>query len=449
LFGICSDLQTGKRLMRFDIGTGAGNVFRAFHYRNYRLFFSGQGISLIGTWMQQAAMSWLVYRLTGSTLLLGAVAFSNQIPTLFLGPFAGVVADRLERKRLLIWTQSLSMVQALILAALVLTGAIATWHLIALSLFIGIVNAFDIPVRQSFVFQMVERKEDLGNAIALNSAMFNSARFIGPLVAGLLISMVGEGICFLLNGISYLAVLTSLAAIKVAPRQNHNGRAPVLTEFYEGIRYAIDFKPIIAILALLSLFSIAGAPLMVLMPAFARDVLHGGAHTFGFLISAAGIGALSATMYLASRKSAQGLIKIIPAASVACSLGIASFALSTNLALSLTWLFVAGFGMMTQIASSNTIIQTIVDEDKRGRIMSLYAMSFLGVMPFGSLLAGSIADKIGVQYTLLIGAVCCMTGASIFAMKLPMLCNLLKPAFANMGASVMKTPVSEQLDRNP
>ncbi|HYA39873.1 MAG TPA: MFS transporter [Syntrophobacteraceae bacterium] len=416
--------------MKIDIEVKV--IFRAFRSRNYRLFFCGQGISLIGTWMQQAAMSWLVYRITGSTLLLGAVAFTNQIPTLFLGPFAGVIADRFERKRLLMWTQSLSMLQALILASLVLASAIQTWHIIALSLFIGSVNAFDIPIRQSFVLQIVERKEDLGNAIALNSAMFNSARFIGPLVAGILISMLGEGVCFLLNGISYLAVLAGLAAIRVAARQNHVGRAPVLRQFCEGIRYAFDFKPIIAILALLSLYSIAGAPYMVLMPAFARDVLHGGAHTYGFLMSAAGIGALSATMYLASRRNAHGLIKVIPTASVACSLGIASFALSRSFALSIICLLMAGFGMMTQIASSNTIIQTIVEEDKRGRIMSLYAMSFMGVMPFGSLLAGSIADRIGVQFTLLLGAACCITGASIFAMKLPMLCDRLKPVFADM-----------------
>ncbi|MGA2400473.1 MAG: MFS transporter [Syntrophobacteraceae bacterium] len=418
--------------MNFGFGVSVKAVFRAFRHRNYRLFFFGQGVSLIGTWTQQVAISWLVYRVTGSTLLLGAVAFSNQIPTLFLGPFAGVAADRWERKRLLIWTQSLSMLQAMILAALVLAGAVQTWHIIALSLFIGIINAFDIPIRQSFVLQMVERKEDLGNAIALNSAMFNSARFIGPMVAGILISTVGEGVCFLLNGISYIAVLASLSAIRVAPRQNHNRKAPVLREFYEGIRYAFDFKPIIAILALLSIFAVAGAPYLVLMPAFAKDVLHGGAHTYGFLMSAAGIGALSATMYLASRENAHGLIKVIPAAAAACGLGLVFFALSRNFALSIICLFMAGFAMMTHIASSNTIIQTIVDEDKRGRIMSLYAMSFMGVMPFGSILAGSVADRIGVQFTLLLGAACCIIGAAFFAVKLPGLCELLRPALANM-----------------
>jgi len=430
--------------MKFGFEESTRTVFRAFRYRNYRLFFSGQGLSLIGTWTQQVALSWLVYRLTGSTLLLGTVAFSNQIPTLFLGPFAGVVADRWERKRLLIWTQSLSMLQALTLAALVLTGAIQTWHIIALSFFIGTINAFDMPIRQSFVVQMIERKEDLGNAIAFNSAMFNSARFIGPSVAGILISTVGEGVCFLLNGISYFAVLASLAAIRVAPRQNRNGKAPVLREFYEGIRYAFDFKPIIAIFALLSIFSIAGAPYLVLMPAFAKDVLHGGAHTFGFLMSAAGLGALSATMYLASRKNAHGLIKVIPAAAAACGLGIAAFALSKNFGISIICLFLSGFAMMTQIASSNTIIQTIVDEDKRGRIMSLYSMSFLGVMPFGSILSGSVADRFGVQFTLLLGASCCIVGASIFAAKLPMLCERLKPVFANMGICETEPPESER-----
>ena len=411
---------------------GARFIFRALGSRNYRLFFMGQSISLIGTWMQQTAMSWLVYRITGSTLLLGLVAFSNQIPTLFLGPLAGVVADRWERKRLLCWTQSLSMLQASILAFLVLSGLIEPWHVIALSLFIGVVNAFDIPIRQSFIVQMVEKKEDLGNAIALNSAMFNSARFIGPSIAGILISTVGEGVCFLLNGISYLTVLAGLAAIRVAPRKNHNGKAPFFREFYEGLRYAVNFKPIIAIMALLSVFSIAGSPYLVLLPAYAKDVLHGEAHTFGFLMSAAGIGALSATIYLASRKNAGGLIRAIPVASGACGLGIAAFALSTNFVLSVVFLFLAGFSMMTQIASSNTIIQTIVDEDKRGRVMSLYAMSFMGVMPLGSILAGSVADRIGVQLTLLLGAAACIAGAVIFALKLPGLYGQLRPIFASM-----------------
>jgi MFS family permease len=416
--------------MKFGLGVRVGAVFRAFRHRNYRLFFFGQGVSLIGTWTQQVALSWLVYRLTGSTLLLGVVAFSNQIPTLFLGPLAGVVADRFNRKQLLLWTQGLSMAQALALAALVLTGAVEPWHIVVLSIFIGTVNAFDIPIRQSFVIEMVERREDLGNAIALNSALFNSARFIGPSLAGILISTVGEGFCFLINGISYVGVLAALQAIRAAQKERRRQNGPLWVEFREAVDHARNFKPIIAILALLSVFSIAGTPYMVLMPAYAKDVLHGSANTFGFLMSSAGIGALASTLYLASRKNAHGLIKIIPAAAGACGFAIAAFALSRSFTFCVVFLFLTGFSMMTHVASSNTIIQTIVDEDKRGRIMSLYAMSFMGVMPFGSLAAGSIAGKIGVQNTLLLGAACCIGGALIFALKLPALVERLKPVFA-------------------
>jgi MFS family permease len=425
----------GAGVPRSKISNKARFIFRAFSSRNYRLFFAGQGVSLIGTWTQQVALSWLVYRLTGSAFLLGVVAFSNQIPTLFLGPLAGIVADRWERKHLLLWTQGLSMVQALVLAALVLTGVIEPWHIVVLSVFIGTVNAFDIPVRQSFVIQMVERREDLGNAIALNSALFNGARFVGPSLAGLLISTFGEGICFLLNGISYLAVLAALQAISVARQQRRRQNGLLWVEFREGIDYVRNFKPIMAILALLSVFSIAGSPYLVLMPAYTKNVLHGNAGTFGLLMSSAGIGALCATFYLASRRSVQGLIKLIPAAAGICGLCIAAFALSQSFAFSLSFLFIAGFSMMCQIASSNTIIQTIVDEDKRGRVMSLYAMSFMGVLPFGSLLAGGIAVKIGVQNTLLLGAGCCIGGALIFASRLRTLVEQLRLILAGVESS--------------
>ncbi len=429
--------------MKYGFGNLRG-VFRAFQYRNYRLFFFGQGISLIGTWTQQVALSWLVYRITGSTLLLGVVAFSTQVPMLLFGPFAGVGADRFNRKRLLLWTQTLSMIQAFVLAALVLTGTIQPWSIVALSIFIGTVNAFDIPIRQSFVIEMVESRDDLGNAIALNSALFNGARFIGPSVAGILISAFGEGICFLVNAISYLAVLAALQAIRVAEKERRRQNGPVWREFREAIDYACKFEPIIAILALMAVFSIAGAPYLVLMPAYAKDVLHGSASTYGLLMSSSGIGAVSATLYLASRKNAQGLIKVIPAAAVTCGLGIAAFALSRSFTLCILFLFLTGFAMMTQIASSNTIIQTIVDEDKRGRIMSLYAMSFMGLMPVGSILSGSIAAKIGVPHTLLLGAACCIGGALIFASKLPRLCELLRPIFTNMEISETEQPRIER-----
>ena len=419
--------------MKFRDSNHLKLLVRAFQYRNYRLFFAGQSISLIGTWTQQVAMSWLVYRLTGSAFLLGVVAFCNQIPTFFLAPFSGVVADRLNRQRLLLWTQTLSMLQALTLSALVLTDTVRPWQIIALSIFIGIVNAFDIPARQSFVVEMVDKKEDLGNAIALNSAMFNGARFIGPSVAGILISTLGEGICFLLNGISYVAVLKALAAIKVRPREGPEGKARVWQELCEGVAYAYHFKPIMAILSLLAVFSLAGSPYVVLMPVYVKDVLHGGAQTFGFLMSAAGIGALTSTVYLASRKSVLGLGMVIPIAAAGCGFGIAAFALSRNFTLSLVFLFMAGFGMMTQIASSNTIVQTIVDEDKRGRVMSLYAMSLMGMMPFGSLLAGTMAGKIGVQNTLLLGAAFCIIGALVFAGRLRHLRALVHPIYVRMG----------------
>ncbi|MCE5335106.1 MAG: MFS transporter [Desulfobacteraceae bacterium] len=417
--------------MRF---AARGSLLRALHYRNYRLFFFGQGLSLIGTWTQYVAIGWLIYRLTGSTLLLGAVAFFNQIPTLLFAPFAGVMADRWDRRNLLLWTQALSMLQALILAWLVLSRQVETWHIMALSLFIGTVNAFDIPIRQSFVIQMVDRKEDLGNAIALNSAMFNSARFIGPSIAGVLISTLGEGVCFLLNGLSYVAVIAALLAIRVAPRQLPGKKGPIWGEFREGMQYAYEFKPILGVLLLLSVFSIAGSPYLVLMPAFAKDVLHGEAHTFGFLMSAAGIGAVSATLVLASLRRVHGFISLIPAAVAVFSVALAAFALTRTFALSLVFLYAAGVGMMLQIACSNTLLQTVVDEDKRGRVMSLFAMSFMGVMPFGNLLAGSIAGVIGVPNTLLLGAACCLAGAGIFVSRLRELKAMLQPVLARLDA---------------
>lgn len=377
-------------------------------------------------------MSWLIYRLTGSAALLGVVAFCTQVPTFFVSPFAGVIADRLNRKVLLFCTQALSMLQAMILALLVLSSAILPWQIVGLSIFIGVVNAFDIPVRQSFVVEMVEKKEDLGNAIALNSAMFNSARFIGPSVAGILISALGEGVCFLLNGLSYLAVIAALAAIRVPPRARQERKPAVWRELCEGVSYAYHFKPIMAILFLLALFSLAGGPYIVLMPVYAKDVLKGGADTLGFLMAAAGIGAVASTLYLASRKNVHGLVKMIPLATLAFAAGIAAFAVSRDLILSVVCLFLVGFGMMTQIASSNTIVQTVVDEDKRGRVMSLFAVALLGMMPFGSLIAGVTAEKIGVQNTLLAGAVLCVMGAWVFASRLPRLGELLNPVYAKI-----------------
>ena len=407
-------------------------LFRALSYRNYRLFFFGQSISLVGTWMQQVAMSWLVYRLTGSALLLGTVGFTSQIPTFLVAPFAGVLADRCNRRRLLLVTQSVAMTQAFLLSYFVLTGSIQVWQIIALSLLLGVVNGFDIPVRQSFVIEMVEEKQGLANAIALNSSMVNAARLVGPSIAGLLISVVGEGVCFFLNGVSYLAVLLSLAAMRVTPRPPAKTSTSILHELREGVSYAVNFVPIRAILLLLALMSLMGMPYAVLLPVFAKDVLHGGPHTFGFLMAASGIGAFCATLYLASRRSVIGLGRLIAISCALFGVGVAAFALSGVLWVSLICLSITGFGAMMQVAASNTILQTIVDDDKRGRIMSLFTMSFMGMTPFGSLFAGALAARFGAPLTVQMGGLACLVGALFFAAWLPTFREKVRPIYARL-----------------
>jgi MFS family permease len=412
---------------------GFGVMFRTLRYRNYRLFFAGQGVSLVGTWMQQVALSWLIYRLTDSVFLLGIVGFAGQFPTFVLSPFAGVLSDRWNRHRTLVLTQTLSMVQALTLAALVLTGAVAVWHIILLSLFVGCVNALDIPTRQSFVIHMIEDKRDLGNAIALNSAMFNGARFVGPSVAGLLIALVGEGICFLLNGLSYLAVIAALLAMNVSRAAPEKKDTNILQELAEGFRYAYGLKPIRFILMLLALTSFMGVPYAVLMPAFARDILHGGPHTLGFLMSASGVGAFLGALYLASRTSVLGLGKIIPLSAGIFGVGLIAFAFSRTFLFSLALMLVVGLGIMIHVASCNTLLQTIVEDAKRGRVMSFFAVAFMGTAPLGSLMAGSVAGLIGITATIAAGGVCCILGALFFWTKLPLLRSIVRPIYAEKG----------------
>lgn len=410
------------------------HLLRALRSRNYRLFVAGQGVSLVGTWMQQVAMSWLVYRLTGSALLLGVVGFTSLIPTILISPVAGVLADRWDRRRLLIATQSLAMLQAAFLALVVLTGIVQVWQIIILSLILGIVHAFDIPIRQSFVVEMVEHREDLGNAIALNSSMVNAARLIGPSIAGLLVASVGEGICFVLNAISYLAVIVALAAMRILPAAHRQrSRRPILHELHEGFLYAYEFGPIRSILLLLALISLMGMPYSVLVPVFAKEILHGGAHTFGFLLAAAGSGALVGTLYLASRRSVLGLDRVIVMATICFAVGITIFALSRHFILSLAALVGAGFGAMTLVASCNTVLQTILDEDKRGRVMSLFTVAFMGVAPFGSLGAGFMAGIIGPRDTLLLGGAGCLVGAAVFARHLPQIREKMRPIYIRMG----------------
>ena len=419
--------------------SGLVATFRSFQYRNYRLFFGGQSISLIGTWIQRIATPWLVYHLTGSALLLGVIGFAGQIPTFIIAPFAGVMTDRWNRYHILIGTQIAAMIQAFILTILYFSGTIAVWHIVLLNIFLGCVNAFDVPARQSFVIEMVEKKEDLGNAIALNSSMVNGARLLGPSIAGVLIALTGEGICFLLNGISYIFVIVSLLLMKVKPRKIKVSDTNVLKELKEGFSYAFSFPPIKHIIFLLGVISLMGMQYTVLMPVFAKEILHGDSHTFGFLMGASGLGALSGALYLASRKNALGLIKIIPLATGLFGLGLIAFSFSRVFLLSFVLMIIIGLGMMLQMASSNTILQTIVDDDKRGRVMSFYTMAFMGTAPFGSLLAGSLAKIIGVSITILTGGIFCILGAVVFAYKLPGLSKIVNSVYSKQRLSMTET----------
>ena len=408
-------------------------MLRALRYRNYRVFFIGQGMSLMGTWMQQVAMSWLVYQLTNSPFFLGVVGFSSQIPTFVTAPFAGVLVDRWNRRSILLTTQALSLVQALILAALALSGHIGFLHIIVLSIFLGLVNGFDIPARQALVYELVDEPEDLPNAIALNSLIFNAARLAGPAMAGILIAAVGEGVCFLLNAVSFLTVLLALAAIRLKPQKIITHQGHVLRGLKEGVVYAFGFMPIRAMLLLLGLVSLVGMPYGVLMPVFARDVLHGGPQTLGFLMGSVGVGALGGALFLASRQSARGLGRIAVLALSVFGGGVIAFSFSRRLMFSLPLILTAGFGILVLIASLNTILQTIVDDDKRGRVMSLYTMAFMGMAPFGSLLVGSIADSFGAPLTLRASGLVCIAAAVVFWKKLPAIREEVRPIFMGKG----------------
>ncbi len=406
---------------------------RALKHRNYRLFFAGQTVSLIGTWLTRVATSWLVYRLTGSTLLLGVVGFAGQIPTFFMAPFAGVWVDRLNRHRVLVITQVLAMLQSAALAAFALSGTITVDIIVALSVFQGLINAFDMPARQSFVIEMVNDREDLPNAIALNSSMVNLARLLGPTAAGLLIAAFGEGWCFAIDALSYLAVIVSLLSMRLAPAARPQRPKRLVAELAEGFNYANHFTPIRNVLMLLALVSFMGMPYTVLMPVIATRVLGGGAHTLGFLMAGSGVGALAGTLYLASRKSVLGLGRLIPIAAATFGLGLVAFSRSTGFWLSFVLLVPTGMGMMIQMAASNTIVQTLVEEDKRGRVMSFFAMAFFGTVPFGSLFAGVMASRFGAANTILVGGASCMIGAAIFYRTLPGLRHLIRPVYVRLG----------------
>ncbi len=394
-------------------------LLRALKYKNYRLFFGGQSVSLIGMWMQSIALSWLVYRLTNSAILLGVIGFVSQIPSFILSPLAGVYADRWNRRYMLICTQALLMMQSLTLAALVLGGVVAVWHLIALALFSGIVNAFDAPARQSFVIDMIEQKEDLGNAIALNSAIFNGSRLIGPSLAGIIIAATGEGICFLINGLTYLAIIAALMAMHINPKEHLVQNTPVLQELKDGFSYVYNHIPIRSLLILVAIVSLVGMPYIVLMPIFAKEILRGGPSTLGFLMASSGVGALTGAIFLASRRDFKGTGRLIPVAAIIFGTGLIAFSFSRVFIYSCALMLMTGFGLMVQMALSNTSLQTIVDDDKRGRVMSFYTMAFMGMAPFGSLLAGSLAHRIGAPETLLLGGLACVAGALVCARNIP------------------------------
>lgn len=412
--------------------TARVGLTRALAHRNYRLFFSGQSVSLVGTWITRVATSWLVYRLTHSALLLGVVGFWGQIPSLVLSPIAGVYVDRWDRHKILVWTQVLSALQSLALAILALSNTITVEWIIILQVAQGIINAFDTPARQSFVVQMVDDPADLPNAIALNSTMVNASRIIGPSIGGLIIAAVGEGWCFMIDAISYLAVIASLLAMRVA-KKPLRPRGAMLDELRAGFKYVVGFAPVRTALTLLAIVATMGMPYTVLMPIIATNVLHGGAHTLGFLMTASGAGAVCGALYLASRTSVLGLGRIMMLATLSFGIGLVAFGLTRVFWLALLVLPLVGGGMMVEMASTNTILQTITEEHLRGRVMAFYTMAFLGTAPIGSLIAGVAASRIGASNTIILGGVACILGAFWLGMRLPSLRAQVRPIYAERG----------------
>ena len=412
---------------------GLSHAWRALRHRNFRLFFGGQSISLIGTWMTRVATAWLVYRLTKSAILLGTVGFVGQIPTFLLAPFAGVVVDRIDRRKVLVWTQSLAMAQSLLLAWLTLTNRITIMEILVLSAFQGVVNAFDMPGRQSFMIRMVEDRTDLSNAIAINSSMVNAARLIGPSLAGIVIAATNEGWCFFIDGVSYIAVIASLLMMRLKPEGERHTGATMIEQLRQGWTYVAASVPIRSILGLFAVLSLMGWPFTVLMPIFAAQVLHGGAHTLGFLMGAVGVGSLVSALMLVVRKSVRGLTKMIPIGAGVFGLGLIAFGLSENLWLSMAMMLVTGFGMMQGLTTSNTILQTLVDEKLRGRVMSYYTMAFVGMAPFGSLLAGALANAIGAQRTVILSGAVCMIGGLWFWARLTRVRRAMLPIYQELG----------------
>lgn len=409
------------------------NTLRALRHRNFRLFIAGQMCSLIGYWMQNIAQSWLLYRLTESTTLLGVLAFAGSVPILLLAPFAGLWSDRANLHRLMFAIQILEMLQAATLAALALAGLIAPWHIVTLSMLLGILVAVELPVRHAYLLELVEDRTDLPNAVAVTSMMANTGRLIGPAVAGIAIAWIGEAGCFVVNTLSYIAVVITFLMIRVTSRTRLAAHASVMQGLNEGLRYAWDSIPIRILLALLAMTAFLAMPYAALMPALTRDVLNGGAEEMGFLVGAAGLGGVAGTVYLASRRSVRGLISVIAYAIFGAGTALALVPWSQRLWLALTLLVIIGFCLLVTSVSVNMILQTIVDDDKRGRVMSLYTAAFMGVAPFGSLAAGALADAIGVPATLTLAGLCCASGALYLARKRPQIREHIAPTYARLG----------------
>ncbi|HJZ41720.1 MAG TPA: MFS transporter [Bacteroidales bacterium] len=409
------------------------NIFSSLRSRNYRLYFIGQGISLIGTWMQNIALSWLVYRITGSVFLLGLIGFTSQIPTFVLAPVTGVLSDRYNRKRIMVLAQVFFMLQALTMALLVLFSLIEVWHIIALSLVFGIISAFDAPARQSLVVDLIDKPEDLGNAIALNSALFNGARLIGPAIAGITIAAVGEGICFLLNTISFVAVIVALLRLKLPVKPAIIHQDNFARSFSAGFHYTFQSVPIRTLIMLLAILSLVGFPFIVLLPAYAKEILLGSSDTLGFLMSALGAGAVTGAIYMATRKSVIGLGRIISVNTILFGLTIVLASLSEKMHLSLIVFFFGGLSMILTLAAVNTMLQTLADEDMRGRVMSFYAMALMGTTPIGNLLAGTIASGIGISFTLLTGGIITVFAGIWFQLNRPSIRKFVHPIYITKG----------------
>jgi MFS family permease len=409
------------------------HAWRALRHRNFKLFFFGQSVSMTGTWMTRLATTWLVYHLTHSALLLGVVSFAGQIVAFLLAPVAGVWVERLNRRKMLVWTQAAAAGQSLALAALTLAHVITLWEIIGLSALQGLINAFDMPGRQSFLVQMVEDRNDLSNAIAINSSMANGARLIGPAIAGLVIGAAGEGWCFLIDGFSYFAVIASLLLMRIRPMEIGRNASSMLEQMREGWDYVRTFRPIRTILLLFAMISLMGYPYAVLLPVFAGQVLHGGATTLGWLTGATGIGALVSALSLAVRKSVVGLTGMLQVAAAMLGVALILFGVSHTLWLSLVLMVFAGFGLMQVAAASNTIIQSLVPEDKRARAMSYYTTAFFGAAPFGSLLAGTLAHRIGAPHTVMLSGAFCIAGSLWFAFELPKIGAIMRPIYQGMG----------------